>query len=793
MSPTDPNPELGGSADSDNHGNGNDNQHVHAQNGSPNGASTHGVLATIENRLPGVPAHGWSYGPPARPDILKAKPNPLELLHAVRRRWPLAIGLGVSVAGIAAFLLWYFLPVRYEAFALLKVSGKPPAVLDKNSGATDEFAVFKRTQVQLILSSLVLQGTLRDPEINRLSIIKDHSDDPISWLKDQLVIDYPDDAEVLRLAMTGTKREELIKIVNKIVTVYMREIVQHERDVRLEHENKMEKSYTTMAGEVQKQQDSLHTLEALHKTSGSEAAKLRKEMAVKELNDYLNHRTRILTQIDDTKMQLMISREHRDHPEETRPPDVLIEMEMNKDPLIARSTNDLSTLNEQVSIIRERAKGGQASPTLKRLLQTVERIEDRIEERKNQLRPMLVELIAHGGSTNQNLPVNHLQNLTLPLLEKQKEYLDGELAAADEHIAKQQELVESMENFSATVAIKQEDLRAMQRITNDLRDALDRVRVEKLAPERITTLDLATLANGSGDAVRKYVAVAFTGILGFGLVVLAVAFIEFQSRKVNSVAEVNDGLGIRVVGELPNVSGRVWRRIKGGKGPSVLKALMAERIDGTRTALIHTTAIDPPRVVMVTSAEPHEGKTTAATQLAASLARSGRRTLLIDADIRSPGAHRVFEMPQDPGLCELLRGEAERDAVIHPTRTANLWLMPAGRCDLRSVQALSTSYLGTAIAALCVQFDYLVIDSGPVLKIADPLLIGQHVDAAILSVLRDTSKVPKVYEACERLRSVGITVLGSVVNGVNDDAARHGVELLMAETPQAPKTEPTTA
>ena len=76
--------------------------------------------------------------------------------------------------------------------------------------------------------------------------------------------------------------------------------------------------------------------------------------------------------------------------------------------------------------------------------------------------------------------------------------------------------------------------------------------------------------------------------------VLAVAFLEFQSRKVNSVSEVDEGLGIRVVGELPNVSGRVWRRMKGGKGPSVLKALMAERIDGTRTALIHTTSADPP-------------------------------------------------------------------------------------------------------------------------------------------------------------------------------------------------------
>ncbi len=218
---------------------------------------------------------------------------------------------------------------------------------------------------------------------------------------------------------------------------------------------------------------------------------------------------------------------------------------------------------------------------------------------------------------------------------------------------------------------------------------------------------------------------------------------------------------------------------------------MAERIDGARTNLIHTTAIEPPRVVMVTSGQPREGKTTTATQLAASLARSGRRTVLIDADIRNPGAHRVFEMASEPGLCELLRGEADRDAVVHPTRTANLWLLPAGRCDLRSVQALSTSYLGTAIAALCVQFDYVVIDSGPVLKVADALMVGQHVDAAVVSVLRDVSTVPNVYEACERLRSVGITVLGAVVNGVNDDVARHGVEILMAETDATNETEKT--
>ena len=134
---------------------------------------------------------------------------------------------------------------------------------------------------------MVLNGVLRDATINKLSLIKDHSDDPIAWLNDRLVIDYPDDAEILRVAMTGENRDEVVKIVNKIVEVYMKEIVQRERDIRLEHEAKLQRTYQNMTADLQKQQDSLHALEALHNTRGSESAQLKKDMAIEELNNYL--------------------------------------------------------------------------------------------------------------------------------------------------------------------------------------------------------------------------------------------------------------------------------------------------------------------------------------------------------------------------------------------------------------------------------------------------------------------------------------------------------------------------
>jgi capsular exopolysaccharide synthesis family protein len=757
--------------------------------GDSNGAhgAGNGTLTTIDSRLPSVPTLNWSYGPPPRPEILSAKPNPVELLHAIRRRWALALGLGLTVSLVAAGLLWFLLPVKYEAYALMKVSGKPPSVLDKVSAAAEEFAVFKRTQVQLILSNVVLNGTLRDPAVNRLSIVKENSDDPVFWLKGQLIIDYPDDAEIMRIALKGKEREEAVKLVDKVVEVYLKEIVQHDKQLRLDNEEKLRLAYEKQSADYQKELDALRILEQIHKTSGSEAAQLKKKMAIMELNSAAASRDRIRLMLSDIGTEMVLIHAREEKPADTRPADALIDAEVSNDPLILQLTHKTMALNDHLEQVRGVATNPETMGLVQNLQRQILRLEESIDERKAQLRPKIMDQLQAKNKSKQkdNYPY------TEDHLSQQKKYLDEEYVKIDEVVRKLTDDVAGLESFSAQVAAKQEDLNQLRLIKNQLGAELDRIRVERLAPDRITKVDAAVIANGSGDKMRKYVAVSFTGLLSFSLILLAVAFVEFQARRVNSVNEVNDGLGIRVVGELPSISGRAFRRVRGGKGQNVLKALMAERIDGARTALIHTTAIDPPRIVMVTSAEPHEGKTTTSSQLAASLARSGRRTLLIDADIRNPGVHRVFELPQDPGLCELLRGEADRDAVIHPTRTANLWLMPAGRCDLRSVQALSSSYLGTAIAALSVQFDYIIIDSGPVLKVADPLLVGQHVDAAIVSVLRDVSKVQHVYDAVERLRSVGITVLGSVVNGVNDDVARHGVELLMAETPKKAEAETT--
>src|SRR5262249_16799456 len=182
--------------------------------------------------------------------------------------------------------------------------------------------------------------------------------------------------------------------------------------------------------------------------------------------------------------------------------------------------------------------------------------------------------------------------------------------------------------------------------------------------------------------------------------------------------------------------------------------------------------------LMVTSALKGEGKTSLACHLATSLARAGRCTLLLDCDFRSPSAHHVLDAPLMPGLCELLRGEANLGDAIRPTATALLSLIPAGRCDSQAIEALAQDDLRDLFLALRERFDFIIVDSAPALLVSDSLMISQHVDAVLFSILRDVSRVPKVHAAYERLTSIGARICGAVLAGAAEEATGYDYHYL---------------
>jgi Mrp family chromosome partitioning ATPase len=126
----------------------------------------------------------------------------------------------------------------------------------------------------------------------------------------------------------------------------------------------------------------------------------------------------------------------------------------------------------------------------------------------------------------------------------------------------------------------------------------------------------------------------------------------------------------------------------------------------------------------------------------------------------------LFDVPAAPGLCEALRGESDVFSVIHLTQLPGLSILPSGAWDLGARQALSGTKWAAIRRELEREYDFIVVDSGPVLLVSDSLLMARDTDGVLLSVLIDVSRVASVEETRDRLSAIGANVLGVVVNGV---------------------------
>jgi capsular exopolysaccharide synthesis family protein len=265
---------------------------------------------------------------------------------------------------------------------------------------------------------------------------------------------------------------------------------------------------------------------------------------------------------------------------------------------------------------------------------------------------------------------------------------------------------------------------------------------------------------------RQILGTIGAALLALFLVCLGVAWWEFKGRRIYSSQELTHGVGIRVVGAVPVLPAKTRQAIAGPEQQAKGQDLI-ESIDGIRAMLLRDASVEATRVVMVTSAVAGEGKTTLASHLAGSLARAGRRTLLVDCDLRGPAAHQLFELPLQPGFSEVLLEEIDLASSIIETSVPGLSLLAAGQWDREVMDALARDGVAELFERLKEEFDFIVVDSHPVLPAADSLLLGQHADAVILSVLRDVSQAPRVYAACQRLSTLGIRILGAVVNGTD--------------------------
>jgi succinoglycan biosynthesis transport protein ExoP len=283
---------------------------------------------------------------------------------------------------------------------------------------------------------------------------------------------------------------------------------------------------------------------------------------------------------------------------------------------------------------------------------------------------------------------------------------------------------------------------------------------------------------------------AVSGLVGGVVAGLVVAFaLSRLDRRVRNADDV-EALGTTVLGILPRIDEATVERRKQAKrdpqdGAKVSLARdffahhhpmspVAECLRTIRTNLAFMSADEPPRVITVTSASPQEGKSTMAINLAVSLAESGKRTLLIDTDMRRPRVHRAFGVPNMKGATSVLVHEADLKQAVVATEVPGLDILPCGPIPPNPAELLHTARFRELLERSAASYDRVVLDSPPIGVVTDAAVIGPQTNGVILVVRAGSTSRDAVSSVLRQLRDVNATIIGCVLNDVNLKARDYG-------------------
>ena len=261
---------------------------------------------------------------------------------------------------------------------------------------------------------------------------------------------------------------------------------------------------------------------------------------------------------------------------------------------------------------------------------------------------------------------------------------------------------------------------------------------------------------------------AFVGlILGY--------LVEIADKSFRKPEDVIRQFGVPIVGHIPFIK---EERLKGAKITNAMDrtavcvhapgSRAAEAYRSVRTAICFSALGSSHRVIQVSSPTAGDGKSTLALNLSIALAMSGKRTILVESDFRRPKVHKLTAVDNKRGIVDVLRGDAELGDAVQSTSVESFFVLPCGSRPNDPAELLSRPEYEHLLEVLRQKYDYVIIDTPPILAVTDPTSIAPRVDGVLLAMRLSRHTRDLGRRTLEQLRDVGATVSGIVINGVEE-------------------------
>jgi capsular exopolysaccharide synthesis family protein len=688
--------------------------------------------------------------------------SPSFLLWVFQQWWKIGIPMGLLFAAVAAALVMYFYVPKYKATALMMIEDVTPYVAF--SGQTvDASRSYVATQTELLRSPVVLESVLTRPEIASMNDLR-RQPDRVAFLQKNLKVERIGTSELYNVTFESYSARDSANVANAVVAAYLN----------------LQKT-----DEAQRSEAVIKLLDDERLRRGVELERLRKRVV--DLSQAVTGKNPVSGSVTDyrralspvgTLFQNLIEADVDREVLQARLQSLTSTVAAAQDPLELNGGLDLEVDNQDE--VRERQAVVQAVEARLDQLKSYSRESQLASNRnyqalKNELQYRQKEL----ADSRQRVRARVLEQRkkdrefkrerAIAILRDELEEVEARKTLLSRRFNDQVREMQSGDEKTVELEFARAELAREDKVFELIASRKLALQTEMRAPARVSLTRGADVP-AAPDAPVPYnllfLACSAAFVAPFALVVGKEAMV----RRISDVEQLAHESKLRVLGEISALPMRQVA-ISPKKLTGKLRResyIFAESINSLRTNLAVTENLGQRHVLAVTSSVSGEGKTSVATSLAMSIENAtGRPTLIIDADMRSPDVATILKTRSRPGLFDLLSNRCQLDEAIHRVNETNLYVIPGGRATRSPHHVVAVDAIKQLLDQLRPRFDTIVIDTPPILGASETLVIAKACDTALVCTRCDVSRVKQVRMAVERLEHAGVNLAGTVLSGTS--------------------------
>jgi capsular exopolysaccharide synthesis family protein len=689
------------------------------------------------------------------------------LIKPILRRWRIVLTAFVAMCAVGIPVICWVVEPYYEASGAIRVAPILTNILSGESdyGGISNYQSFMNTQADLLTSTHIINRVADDLADKNLEFFAAPSPEAVDRLK-RLANGQtakPDPAAVLRRAIASEiisakpgRQTELLKITMKtkkpdegkmIVDAFIRAYMAMEVSSSVEGQDRtllvLENQQKVLVEKLQRQRANIRELGEEYGTTTLEG---RHDMMLDRVASLLNELTRAEAHRIYLEAQVQLLKSGNGASMLDEDIIVLQQRYINEDPMVRVLTENIAQM-EQVLMASQQTMAP-TNPALERKAAILEAFKTRLEERKAELSKSFEEMMEKQ------------------IADKSKQKLaatEAELAESTAYENRLREVLTKEDSETVDLGRKQlaiQDIKDQLALTKDMYDTVSRrigeLEMERKRPARVSVAYNADVT-GVFDKTLKYIAAFILAAFAMS------AFLGLVRDRLDASIHTPDDVIRRVGARVIGTTSRVDRLPQAAR-----QAAEDYQTICANLGLLNGGNI--PHKLVVTSSGMQDGKTTLAINLAASLAKSGMRVLLIDGDLRKPDILRVLKLSKDSCTVQkALAGDCSDIAPQHSEIPGLEVLAAESHVKTDIIQLLSRPRISALMEQVGKQYDHVIIDTPPVLAFPDALLWATAADGVILTSYAGQTGDEDLKETISRLQRVGTNVIGSILHNVRSN------------------------